>query len=67
MSGTAIIEELNRLFYSVPQPSTLIEKWENAKTITDSCASERPARKVICQRSKGHKGPCRAVVFWEEE
>lgn len=29
------------------------------------CESERPNRKTICQKVKGHKGSCRAVIFWE--
>lgn len=67
MSSDAVLAEMDRLFYSVPQPSTLIAKWEAAKGIPDSCSSERPARKVICQRPKGHYGSCRAVVYWEDE
>jgi hypothetical protein len=31
------------------------------------CMDERPVRKVLCQRPKGHNGSCCAVVFWENE
>lgn len=31
------------------------------------CGSERPVRKTLCQRKKGHKGSCNAVIFWEDE
>ena len=33
----------------------------------DCCGSKRPPRKVLCQLKKGHKGSCRAVIYWEEE
>ncbi len=35
---------------------------EQAKLI---CGNERPLRKTLCQLKKGHKGSCRAIVFWE--
>lgn len=31
------------------------------------CEHERPPRKIICQKLKGHKGSHHAVVFWEDE
>ena len=31
------------------------------------CGEERPIRKTLCQLPAGHKGSCRAVVFWEKE
>ncbi|KKN60168.1 hypothetical protein LCGC14_0534590 [marine sediment metagenome] len=31
------------------------------------CESLRPPRKVFCQKRKGHKGECRAVIFWAKE
>lgn len=31
------------------------------------CGNKRPARKVMCQLKKGHKGSHRAVIFWEDE
>jgi len=31
------------------------------------CESDRPRRKVFCQKKKGHKGECRAVIFWKKE
>ena len=31
-----------------------------------ACGDERPARKTLCQLKKGHKGSCRAVIFWEK-
>jgi len=35
--------------------------------MTDYCEDERPQRKVICQKRKGHKGKHRAVIYWEDE
>jgi len=31
------------------------------------CEEERPIRKTLCHKLKGHKGSCRALVFWEKE
>ena len=31
----------------------------------ECCESERPVRKIFCQKGKGHKGSCRAIVWWE--
>jgi len=30
------------------------------------CEAVRPLRKTMCQKKKGHKGSCRAVIFWEK-
>jgi hypothetical protein len=35
-------------------------------TDIDYCEAVRPVRKTICQKPKGHKGSCRAVIFWEK-
>ena len=31
------------------------------------CENERPKRKVFCQKKAGHKGECRAVIFWKKK
>lgn len=31
------------------------------------CGSERPPRKTLCQRRRGHGGSCCAVIYWEDE
>ena len=36
-------------------------------TNKEYCESQRPNRKTFCQKQKGHKGECRAVIFWKKE
>ena len=31
------------------------------------CECERPPRKIICQKKKGHKNSCHAGIFWEKK
>lgn len=44
----------------------LLSAWEYADK-GKCCESVRPVRKTMCQKRKGHKGSCRAVIFWEAE
>lgn len=37
----------------------------NKTKAEDYCGKERPTRKTLCQLKKGHKGSCRAIIFWE--
>ena len=30
------------------------------------CGKVRLPRKGLCQLKKGHKGSCRAIIFWED-
>jgi len=41
--------------------------FQKSNTAEDYCGNERPARKILCQLKKGHKGSHRAVIFWEGE
>lgn len=42
-----------------------VSKYKKELRAEDMCASQRPSRNTFCQLPKGHKGECRAVVYWE--
>ena len=39
----------------------------NKLTAEEICGNERPIRNTFCQLKKGHKGECRAVIFWSSD
>lgn len=52
--------------YCEPCGSSSHDESSHHQKHSEYCENQRPKREVFCQKLLGHKGSCRAVVFWEE-